>query len=85
MTTNDKNERFIKLAEKRVNSAIKTIRLIGNLANRKTYQYSDHEAKQILDALTKELKDLKQRFSSDGVSGSQEFRFKRARQGARRT
>lgn len=67
----DPRERFVELASKRVNNAIRDLRLIGNLANRKTYSYTDKDAQKIIRALQKELNDLKQRFSSDdGQDGS---------------
>jgi len=36
-----KRENFVRLAEGRVNRALKDIRLIGNLSNRSAYSYSD--------------------------------------------
>lgn len=71
-----KQDKFKDLAEKRVNSVIKTMRLIGNLANRKTYEYTDDQAKEIISALEKEMKDLKQKFSAQDVAESREFKFK---------
>lgn len=36
-----KNEKFIRLAEARVNSVIQKIQLIGNLSNKRNYDYSE--------------------------------------------
>lgn len=62
----DKRQRFVKLAEKRVNSALQTMRLIGNLANRNNYDYSKEDLHKIVAALEAEMKQLKMRFQSEG-------------------
>lgn len=53
------------LANKRVNRAIKDLRLIGNLSNRRAYHYEDADAKKILRALQAEVDGLKARFRGD--------------------
>jgi hypothetical protein len=57
-------EKFVELAEKRVNKAIKDLRLIGNLSNRSNYKYADEDVRQIFIALEKELKQARERFQS---------------------
>ena len=44
----NKRQKFIELAESRVNRAIKDIRLIGNLANKNSYEYSEDDARKIV-------------------------------------
>lgn len=61
----DKRGKFVELATSRVNRAIKELRLIGNLSNRSSYEYTDEEAKKIIRALQRELDDLKGRFKND--------------------
>ena len=61
----DPRERFIELANKRVNNAIKDLRLIGNLSNRKVYSYTEKDARKIIQALQRELNSLKARFMGD--------------------
>ena len=58
----DKRDRFVDLAEKRVNKLIKEIRLVGNLANKNNYEYEDSEAQAILRAIEQEVKTLRLRF-----------------------
>ncbi len=70
----DKRKKFIDLAEARVNRAIKDIRLIGNLANKNSYEYSDEDAKKMFRALQKELDSAKSRFTGD--SGGKDAEFK---------
>lgn len=71
----DKRKKFVELVEARVNRAIKDIRLIGNLANRTAYDYSDEDAKRIFRALKKELDSAHARFSNDTGGKDNEFRL----------
>jgi hypothetical protein len=57
-------EKFVELAEKRVNKAIKDIRLIGNLSNRSNYKYEEVDVRAIFTALERELKQARERFQS---------------------
>jgi len=54
----DKHKKFLNLANKRMATAIKTIRLIGNLSNKNHYDYSPEEADMIIKSLRSELNDL---------------------------
>lgn len=71
----DKRQKFIELAEARVNRAIKDIRLIGNLANRSSYDYSEDDARKIFRTLQKELDAAKGRFIGDSGGKDSEFRL----------
>lgn len=71
----DKRKKFIDLAEARVNRAIKDIRLIGNLANKNSYEYSEDDARKITRALQKELDSAKSRFFGDTGGKDSEFRL----------
>lgn len=70
----DKRKKFVELAEARVNRAIKDIRLIGNLANKSSYEYTEEDARKIIRALQKELESAKSRFLGD--SGGKDTEFK---------
>ena len=70
---NVKSIKFIKLANKRVNKTIKDIQLIGNLANKQNYDYTDQQAKQIIKALQQELDDVKQSFTNASTSIKKTF------------
>ncbi|MBU0688995.1 MAG: hypothetical protein KJ850_05595 [Gammaproteobacteria bacterium] len=61
----DARAKFVELANKRVTKAIKDIRLVGNLSNRRAYKYEDTDAKKIIRALQSELDVLKARFRGD--------------------
>ena len=59
-----KSKKFKELANSRVPKAISKIRLVGNLANTNNYEYTESEARQIIDALSEELNILRKRFTS---------------------
>lgn len=69
----DPRERFVDLANKRVTTAILQLRLIGNLANRKNYEYEAEDAKKIIRALQREIDDLKVRFKGEDSDGNSIF------------
>jgi len=62
-------DRFVKLAEARVNKAIKSIQLVGNLSDKSNYSYDETDTKKIISALSQEISAVKARFSS-GSNGS---------------
>lgn len=66
----DPRERFVTLATSRVTAAIHQIRLVGNLANRKNYEYGPEDAVKITRALQKELDELKSKFKGDSKNES---------------
>ncbi len=67
------HEKFKRLANKRVNNAIRYIRLIGNLSNKSNYDYSEEEVSKIFDALTAEMKSARSRFSSARKAAEEAF------------
>jgi hypothetical protein len=69
----DPRERFVSLANSRVTVAIRQIRLVGNLANKKNYQYDADEAAKIVRALQRELDELKSKFRGEEKSESTIF------------
>ena len=75
MASRDKATKFVELANKRVNKAIKDLKLIGNLANRKNYEFTDEQVKKIIKALQKEIDSIKQTFRSTASEGREEFRL----------
>lgn len=75
MSDRDKSVKFIELANKRVNRAIKDIQLVGNLANKTNYDYTEEQARKILKALQQEIDILKQAFQNSGESQKSEFRL----------
>lgn len=58
----DPRAKFVELANARVARAIKDLRLVGNLANKRNYEYSDSDSKRIVKVLELELDRLKAQF-----------------------
>ena len=73
----DKQNRFERLAERRVSEAIHRLRLVGNLANRRTYTFTEDHVRQVFDALEAELRQTKAKFRQEGEAGAKKFSFKR--------
>jgi hypothetical protein len=69
--------KFERIAEKRVSDTLKKMQLIGNLANKNNYEYSDRHVKQIIDSLENELKLLKNKFAEESSDKNREFKFKK--------
>ena len=69
-----KRDNFIKLAERRVNSALGQIRLVGNLSDKRHYEYTDKEMDSILRVLTNELNATKLRFKKSS-NGNRKFKL----------
>jgi hypothetical protein len=68
MAEESKNERFRRLAESRGNRLIREIMLLGNLANRKNYSYSDEEVEQLFAPIQRELDEVRSIFRSGSTS-----------------
>lgn len=58
----NKRLKFEELAEKRVNRAIDSIRLIGNLSNKNNYEFEKNDISKIFGALEEELRSARARF-----------------------
>ena len=52
-----------------------SLRLIGNLANRSAYEFSDADIKKMFRVLQRELDAAKSRFGEGESSDSKEFRL----------
>ena len=63
-----KREKFIRLAEKRVNGVIRELELIGNLSNKSNYDYDDNDVEKIIKTLKKAVIDLDSKFTSKAKS-----------------
>jgi len=75
----DRRERFISLAETRTEKAIRSIRLLENLANRANYEFEPAELDQIVRALEGEIKSLKVVYARASDSSQGSFRLRRSR------
>jgi hypothetical protein len=69
----NKRDKFIELAEARVNKTLKDIQLIGNLSNRSAYEFGDADVRKMFSALQKGLDTAKARFTRESEGSSGEF------------
>jgi hypothetical protein len=76
VTGETKAQRFERIAERRVNETLRALRLLGNLADRRNYEYTDQQVSMILGAIDQEYRALRSRFKSESAAGNQLFRFK---------
>ena len=68
-------DKFVELAEKRVQKTIKSIRLIGNLSNKTNYSYEDADLKKIFTTLRREMESVKKKFETSSSDTDNEFRL----------
>ena len=71
----DKRQKFVDLAEARVNKALKDMQLVGNLSNRSAYDYTESDIRKIFQALQKGLDGAKSRFGKEGDSSIGDFKL----------
>ena len=72
----NKRKKFIELAEKRVNKALKQLQLIGNLSNKCNYEYDESDYKKIFRAIDEEVKSMKQKFIDAGKDDKSKFKLR---------
>lgn len=73
---NKRREKFVELAEKRVTRVLKDLRLVGNLANKSNYFYTDDDVKKIIQAIENEVKNLRRRFENSSEDTGLMFKLK---------
>ena len=49
-----KEERFKRLASQRTNSVLKKLKILGNCANKSSYEYTDEEINKIFSEIDKQ-------------------------------
>ncbi len=62
MREESRHERFKRIAAKRTNDILEKIRILGNCANRSSYDYTDDEVNKIFAEIDKQLKAIKAKF-----------------------
>ncbi len=70
----ERRTKFVKLAEGRVQAALTAIRKIGNLSNRRSYQFDEADVKKIMKALKDAIAEIERKF--DPSSGPTQTTFK---------
>lgn len=73
--TGDKSAAFAKLAEARVNKAIKAMRQIKYLTNPVTYTYTDDQVQLVLSALASAYNEVETAFKNPKAAKSEGFKL----------
>lgn len=60
--TSDKHKKFKNVAQKRTVSAIESIKKIGALNNKKTYEWEEKDISKIVKALKNAVSDMEKEF-----------------------
>ena len=72
---NEKREKFVKLAEGRTQAALGAIRKIGNLSNRRSYDFDDADVRKIVRALKEAIGEVERKFDPAGAPGQKTFKL----------
>lgn len=68
-----RRERFVRIAERRVNRILDNLDSLGKCANRNNYEYSQEHVKRIFGEIEKKTKEIKLLYQN---SNSKKHRFK---------
>jgi len=60
--SDNKRERFKRLAVYRTNQVLKRLSVLGNCANRSAYEYTEDEINKIFLEIDRKVKDVKAKF-----------------------
>jgi hypothetical protein len=72
---NEKRTKFVKLAEGRTQSALNAIRKLGNLSNRRSYEFDEADVRKIVKALKDAIGDVERKFDPAGGPGQKTFKL----------
>lgn len=68
----EKNIKFKRLAESRMNKVLQSLNNLSKLSNRQNYEYNEIEVKQIINTLKSEVNNIEKQFKIN----NKEKRFK---------
>jgi hypothetical protein len=60
----EKRDNFVRLAEGRTQIALDAIRKLGNLSNRRAYDFNEADVRKITKALREAVSDLERKFGA---------------------
>jgi hypothetical protein len=67
-----KRDRFLRLAPKRTNKVLESLRVLGNCSNLRAYEYENDEVDRIFREIEAEVRQTKAQFSR---GSSREFKL----------
>src|SRR3970282_1281622 len=73
--TPTKAEKFVHLAEQRMTKALKAIKQLANLSAKGSYEYTEEQAQEVVDALDVAVESVTARFTGAAVSKAEGFKF----------
>ena len=62
MSRETKEQRFVRIAEKRVQRVLDSLRSLSQTSNKRMYKWDDKQMKKIWDAIDHELKSCREAF-----------------------
>ena len=71
MSSKSNTTHFVELANKRVPKALKALDLVGNLANRSNYTYTEEQVNQIQKVLKNKVTEICKKFDLRSDSTNQ--------------
>lgn len=69
-----KRERFVKIAERRVNQILENLNNLGKCSNKSNYEYTDDEVRRIFREIDRKLREVKLQFQGKTETRSK-FKF----------
>jgi hypothetical protein len=72
---NEKRTKFVRLAEGRTQAALSAIRKIGNLANRRSYQFDEGDVRKIIRVLKDAIAETERKFDPANGPGQKNFKL----------
>ena len=72
---NERRSKFIKLAEGRTQAALTAIRKIGNLSNRRSYEFDESDVRKILRALKEGIGEVERKFDPSSGPGQKTLKL----------
>ena len=70
-----KRKKFVQLAEGRTQSALDAIRKLGNLSNRRAYEYETGDVRKIVKVLRDAIGDVERKFDSSSSESRNKFKL----------
>lgn len=68
-----KRDKFVRLAEKRMDNILKGMELMGNLSNTNNYEYTQDDLNKIIKTLKVAVSDLEHTYNA--ASGMKKFKL----------
>jgi len=71
----EKRDKFRQISEKRVNSILQKVKILGNLSNKSNYYYEKEDVLKIFQAIEKATREVKDRFLNKEKNNAFQFKW----------